>query len=347
MNESIVEGVIRQEQVITDAAAGVITQVEELAYELKIEQVMTRDIKVATPTMKVQEVLDLFREARISGAPVVEAGNLVGIISLEDLIRALRDLGRGELEVAVARYMSTRVVTVNSFDPIVEALKLFAQTRFGRLAVVNETGDLVGIITKGDLTRGLLNALKYNYQAEEVRRYRASHLFEDIVSDRTSLILRYNIKPNDFTRGGTASSYIKRALLRLGANPQIARRCGIAIYEAEMNLVIHTLRGGEVRIEIEPHQVVMETIDDGPGIPDIEQAMKPGFSTAPPEIREMGFGAGMGLKNMQRCVNELVLESTVGQGTRLHMKIYLQPEETFSEKSHFPTPERPDPLEKL
>lgn len=332
---------------MTDAAAGVITRVEELAYELKIEEVMTRDIKVATPTMKMQEVLTLFREARISGAPVVDEGKLLGIISLEDLIRALRDMGRGELEVAVARYMSPHVITVSSHDPIVEALKLFAQTRFGRLAVVNETGNLVGIITKGDITRGLLGALKYDYQAEEVRRYRASHLFEDIVSDRTSLILRYSINPKDFTHGGTASSHIKRALLRLGANPQIARRCGIAIYEAEMNLVIHTLHGGEVRIEIEPHQIVMETIDDGPGIPDVEQAMKPGFSTAPPEIREMGFGAGMGLKNMQRCVNELVLESTLGQGTRLHMKIYLQPEETFSEKSHFPNNERPGRPEKL
>jgi anti-sigma regulatory factor (Ser/Thr protein kinase) len=199
------------------------------------------------------------------------------------------------------------------------------------LVVVNEAGQLVGIITKGDVTRGLLGALQYDYQAEEVRRYRASHLFEDIISDRTSLILRYQIRPRDFTHGGTASSHIKRALLRLGANPQIARRCGIAIYEAEMNLIIHTTNGGEVRIEIEPYQILMETVDTGPGIADTELAMKPGFSTAPPEIRELGFGAGMGLKNIQRCVNELVLESKLGQGTRLQMKIYLQPEETFSE----------------
>lgn len=323
-----------QEPIMTDAAAGLITRVEELAYELKIEEVMTRDIKVVTPTMKMQEVLNLFRETRISGAPVVAEGKLVGVISLEDLIRALRDMGRGELEAAAANYMSPQIVTINAFDPIVEALKLFAQTKFGRLVVVNEAGQLVGIITKGDVTRGLLGALQHDYQAEEVRRYRASHLFEDIISDRTSLILRYTIKPKDFTHGGTASSNIKRALLRLGANPQIARRCGIAIYEAEMNLVIHTTHGGEVRIEIEPHQIVMETLDDGPGIEDIELAMKPGYSTAPLEIRELGFGAGMGLKNIQRCVNELVLESTPSQGTRLQMKIHLQPEETFSEKGH-------------
>jgi CBS domain-containing protein/anti-sigma regulatory factor (Ser/Thr protein kinase) len=324
----------RHDKVMTDAAAGLITRVEELAYELKIEEVMTRDIKLVTPTMKIQEVLNLFREARISGAPVVAGGKLVGIISLEDLIRALRDMGRGELKAAAANYMSANVVTVNAFDPIVEALKLFAQTRFGRLVVLNNARQLVGIITKGDVTRGLLNALQHDYQAEEVRRYRASHLFEDIISDRTSLILRYQIKPGDFTYGGTASSHIKRALLRLGANPQIARRCGIAIYEAEMNLIIHATHGGEMRIEIEPHQILMETTDDGPGIEDVELAMKPGYSTAPPEIRELGFGAGMGLKNIQRCVNQLVLESTPGQGTHLQMKILLQPEETFNEKNH-------------
>jgi hypothetical protein len=84
---------------------------------------------------------------------------------------------------------------------------------------------------------------KKDYREEEIRRYRASHLFEDIISDRTSLILRYRIKARDFTQGGNASSNIKRALLRLGANPQLARRCGIAIYEAEMNLIIHTIDG--------------------------------------------------------------------------------------------------------
>ncbi len=327
----------RKERVITDGAAGLITRVEELAYELKIEEVMTRDVKVVAPTTKMAEVLDLFREARISGAPVISEGRLVGIISIEDLIRALRDMGRAELKSTVANYMSHRVITVKALDPIVEALKLFTQTRFGRLAVTDDTGQLVGIVTKGDMTRGLLSALKSDYQVEEIKRYRASHLFEDIISDRTSLILRYHIKPRDFTHGGTASSHIKRALLRLGANPQIARRCGIAIYEAEMNLIIHTTNGGEIRVEIEPHRISIRTIDDGPGIEDIELVMKPGYSTAPPEIREMGFGAGMGLKNIQRCVSEFSLESTPGKGTRLQMKINLQPEETFSEKGYFPS----------
>jgi CBS domain-containing protein/anti-sigma regulatory factor (Ser/Thr protein kinase) len=318
-----------QQPKMADIRAGIITRVEELAYELKIQEVMTREIKTVASTTQIAEVLDLFREARISGAPVVADDELVGVISIEDLINALRDLGRSELKSVVADYMTTDVITVNSFDPIVEALKLFTKTRLGRLPVVGEAGQLVGMLTKGDITRGLLNALQQDYQTEEVRRYRASHLFEDIESDRTGLVLRYQIKQGDFTHGGTASSKIKQALLRLGANPQIARRCGIAIYEAEMNLIIHTIDGGEIRVEVEPHQIYMEITDKGPGVDDIELIMQPGYSTASEEIRELGFGAGMGLVNIKRCVDDMKLESTLGQGTRLMMKIELEPEQTF------------------
>jgi CBS domain-containing protein/anti-sigma regulatory factor (Ser/Thr protein kinase) len=328
------QGAIRKGRVITDQIAEHITRVEELAYELKIAEVMTREVKVVTPDVKMADLLELLRQARISGAPVVLNGDLVGIISIEDLIRSLR---QGDIESPVEKYMTSHVITVRASDPVIEALKVFSQTRVGRLPVVDETGNLVGIITKGDITRGVLRALQYDYQEEEVRKYRASHLFEDIVSDRTSLILRYNIKPRDFTHGGAASSHIKRALIRLGASPQIARRCGIAIYEAEMNLIIHTTNGGSIRVEIEPHRILMEAIDDGPGIPDIELAMTPGYSTATEEVRELGFGAGMGLKNIERCVDKMLLESTPGKGTRLEMGIYLRPDELFGETTnHFP-----------
>jgi CBS domain-containing protein/anti-sigma regulatory factor (Ser/Thr protein kinase) len=315
-------------KIITDAIAEEITRVEELSYEIKIDQVMTREMKVISPDLSMEEVAELFRGARISGAPVVYRGKLVGILSIEDLIRSLRVY---DLKAPVSKYMSEKVITVHEYDPVVEALKTFVQAHVGRLPVMNERNELVGIITKGDVTRGLLRALQVEYQAEEVRKYRASHLFEDIVSNRTSLILRYEIKPGDFTHGGTASSSIKRALIRLGANPQVARRCGIAIYEAEMNLIIHTTHGGNIRVEIEPHQITMEAVDDGPGIKDIELAMKPGWSTATEEIREMGFGAGMGLVNISRCVDQMKLESTPEKGTRLKLKIFLKDQDSFAE----------------
>ncbi|MHB8088638.1 MAG: CBS domain-containing protein [Anaerolineaceae bacterium] len=315
---------------VTDQDAENITRVEELAYELKVEAVMTKDPLTVTPQTSMHETLDLFRQIRISGAPVVNNHQLLGIISIEDLIRSLQE---NDLSSPVSKYMSSTILTVHGSDPVIEALKLFVNTHKGRLPVLDQDNKLIGIITKGDITSGILTALQKDYHAEEIRRYRASHLFEDINSDRSSLILRYNIRQGDFIHGGSASSAIKLALLRLGATPQIARRTGIAVYEAEMNLIIHSTNGGVIRVEIEPHQISINISDDGPGIEDIELAMKPGYSTATETVRELGFGAGMGLVNIQRCVDSMRLESVFGKGTNLRLKILLQNEETVGEAS--------------
>lgn len=315
---------------ITDQNAQEITRVEELAYDLKVGDVMSQELHSVSLDMTMADLLELLRQARISGTPVVKNGKMVGIVSLEDLIRSLR---ANDLESPIEKYMTSTVIAAKSYDTVVEAIEMFTKHHVGRLPVVDENENLVGIITKGDITRGVLIALQKDYREEEIRRYRASHLFEDIISDRTSLLLRYRIKARDFTQGGNASSNIKRALLRLGANPQLARRCGIAIYEAEMNLIIHTIDGGMIRVEIEPHRILMQAIDNGPGIEDIELAMQVGYSTATEEIRELGFGAGMGLINIQRCVDKMTLDSAPGKGTKLDMKIYLQPDESFRELS--------------
>jgi CBS domain-containing protein/anti-sigma regulatory factor (Ser/Thr protein kinase) len=309
-----------QSQLISDEKAEDITRVEELAYELKVEEVMTASPLTVSPQTSMNEVLILFRQHRISGAPVIEDDKLVGLISIEDLLRCLQ---RSDLVSETRFYMSTNLLTIKKDEPVIEALKQFTSSHYGRFPVVDENQNLVGILTKGNITSGILKAMQRDYQEEEVRRYRASHLFQDIESDRSSLILRYNIKQGDFTHGGAASSAIKRALLRLGATPQIARRTGIAVYEAEMNLIIHTTNGGLIRVEIEPKKITINITDDGPGIQDVNLAMKPGYSTASDTVRELGFGAGMGLVNIQRCVDSMRLESIYGQGTILRLKIFL------------------------
>ena len=305
---------------ISDASAARITRVEELAYELVIAQVMTKNLITVNPDDSMLSALDKFREYRISGAPVVVGDQLAGILSTEDMIRCLRD---GRIDRKVQDYMTSNVITVRETDQVVEALKIFQKLRVGRLPVVNKDGKLCGLLTKGDISDGLLVALQKDYEAEEVIRYRASHLFEDINSDRTSLILRYNVKKDDFSHGGAASNNIKKALMRLGATPQIARQCGIAAYEAEMNLIIHTLHGGVLKVEVETYKITMEAYDDGPGIEDIDKAMQPGFSTASEEVRSKGFGAGMGLVNIRSCVNEMSLISSKNRGTNLFMVMHL------------------------
>ncbi|MCE9647743.1 MAG: CBS domain-containing protein [Chloroflexi bacterium] len=316
----------RRGRPITDHDAQEINRVEELSYDLKVREVMTARLHTTSPEVSLSDVLEILRLNRISGVPVVQDDQLVGVISIEDIVRAME---RNDLTETVGQYMTRRLVTVASYDSIIKAMQTFTESRVGRLPVVDEEKKLVGMITKGDITRGILLALQKDYKEEEVRKYRASHLFEDIISDRTTLVLRYNIKAQDYTHGGNASSNIKRALLRLGADPQIARRCGIAVYEAEMNLIIHTNNGGILKLEVEPHRITMSTTDDGPGIQNIDQVLEPGYSTASELVREMGFGAGMGLVNIQRCVDKMEIESTPGKGTKLTMRIQV-PAENFN-----------------
>lgn len=292
------------------------TKIQELIYELKVEEVMTRNVITCSPDQTMAELKEVLRINRISGVPVVENGEMIGMISVENLIKALE---QGESEAPIRAKMTRNVQVVRADDTLAGAVALFARYKYGRFPVVDARGHLVGILTQGDIIRGLLKRLEALWHSEEIRRYRASHIFEDIESDQTTLILRYRVPARDFLRGGEASSKVKRALDRLGAHPQLVRRIAVATYEAEMNIVIHSDEGGEIIVEARPEEVKVVAVDTGPGIPDVQKALEPGFSTAPDWIRELGFGAGMGLSNIQACTDRMTLTSEVGVGTRLEM----------------------------
>ncbi|MRR29992.1 CBS domain-containing protein, partial [bacterium] len=153
-------------RIMTDKEAEHITRSEELAYELKVSEVMTSNPVVVSPEMSMREALDVFRTKQISGAPIVEGGQLTGVISIEDLIRSLM---KSDTDAEIRSYMTVNPHVVYSDDPLIEALKTFVSTRVGRLPVVDRHGALKGILTKGDITRGLLKALQSDYQTEEVR----------------------------------------------------------------------------------------------------------------------------------------------------------------------------------
>jgi CBS domain-containing protein/anti-sigma regulatory factor (Ser/Thr protein kinase) len=297
-----------------------VSKLQELVYELKIEQVMTSKVVTVTPDATMHELKEVLRLNRISGAPVLRDGEMIGIISIEDLIKALE---AGEIEVRVGDKMVTDVQTLFADETIMHAVNKFGRLGFGRLPVVNREGKLVGILTQGDVARGLLHQLEVDYHEEEIHRYRASHIFEDIASDQTGLILRYKVQSKNFAHCGEAASKLKRALERLGAKPQVVRRTAVASYEAETNLVIHTDKGGELIAELQPERIRIVAVDSGPGIPDVEIALQPGFSTAPDWIRELGFGAGMGLSNIKACSDQMRLDSKMGVGTRLEIIINM------------------------
>lgn len=134
------------------------------------------------------------------------------------------------------------------------------------------------------------------------------------------LSLEFVVPGDDFTRAGEASSKVKNMLKRVGFDSDSIRRVAIAMYEGEINMVIHG-GGGTAYVEIYPDKVEISLVDHGPGIADIEKAMQEGYSTAPDNVRDLGFGAGMGLPNIKKYTDSMRLDSEVGKGTTLYMTV--------------------------
>jgi len=296
------------------------TKTQELAYELKVKDVMNNRLVTVSPKATIIELKEILRANRISGTPVIEKGELIGIISIEDLILCL---SKGEMDAVVADRMITDVKILHPDEPLVHAISKFEKYGFGRFPVIERNdGKLVGVITKGDIIKGVLKKLEIWCDEEEKYRHRVSYIFEDIISDKTVLSFQYDIKSKDFNRAGQSSSYLKRTLNRLGIQPHLVRRAAIAAYEAEMNIVVFA-DGGKLSAAVQPGQIKLTASDSGPGIPDIEKAMQPGYSTAPHWVQELGFGAGMGLVNIKNCTDKMEIHSKIGKGTDLTAFIYL------------------------
>ena len=299
-----------------------ISKVQELIYEIRVGDVMTGKVITVNPQTSMSQLRWILKEQRISGTPVVEGGKVVGIISIDDFIRWLADR---EDDCPIAEKMSKDVCTIHADEPLTQAVNIFQRFGFGRLAVVRRGNkELLGIITKGDIVRGLLKKLEIDQvEEEEVYRHRVNHFFEDILADKVVLLFQYDVAGHNFERAGEGASRLKTTLQRLGLHPQTVRRVAIATYEAEMNLVIYT-DGGNIRVRVEPNEIFVVVKDSGPGIPDVEKVLQPGYSTAPEWVRELGFGAGMGLCNINKCATRMDLRSTVGKGTQLNIRISIE-----------------------
>ncbi len=133
--------------------------------------------------------------------------------------------------------------------------------------------------------------------------------------------LHFDVDGNDFTLAGECSSKVKKMLTQIGIDPAVIRKTAIAMYEGEINMVIHA-NGGKIDVTVEPDKITVILKDSGPGIKDIQKAMEEGFSTATNQVRELGFGAGMGLPNMKKYSDEMNIDSVLGEGTTVKMIFY-------------------------
>ncbi len=134
--------------------------------------------------------------------------------------------------------------------------------------------------------------------------------------------LNFSLPENDMSLAGTASSQLKKKLLQIGVSTEVVKKAVISLYEAEINMVIHG-KGGDIDIEVSPEEITAVLADKGPGIPDIDLAMQEGYSTASDDIREMGFGAGMGLPNIKKNSDFFHIESEPGKGTTVTIKVTI------------------------
>ncbi|NLZ19095.1 MAG: anti-sigma regulatory factor [Bacteroidales bacterium] len=132
----------------------------------------------------------------------------------------------------------------------------------------------------------------------------------------------FDIERGNFADAGQASSSVKRLLKQLGVAPPNIKRTVVALFEAEINAIAHAY-GGKIDVDIDDGKIVMVVADQGPGIPNLDLAMQEGWSTASPQVREMGYGAGMGLPNIRKNTDELKIDTEVGVGTTVTMTVYF------------------------
>ena len=297
------------------------SKVQELVYELKVSDAMAHNVVTVKPDSMMSDLRAILLKHKISGVPVTAKDKLLGIISLEDFINWFAEGGK---ECPIKEKMTTDVIELYDDEPLVHAVGKFEKSGFGRFPVLDrKSKKLVGVITKGDIIERVLRKLEIDYHEEEIHRYRASHIFEDIVADKLALVTNFKVEGKNFKKAGEVSSKLRKTLTRLNIHPQIIRRVSIATYEAEMNLVFYT-NGGEISAKVQPDKIRIDIIDSGPGIPDVKKALVPGYSTAPDWVRELGFGAGMGLINIKKCADDFNLVSKEGIGTHLRISINMK-----------------------
>ncbi|RLD10713.1 MAG: histidine kinase [Chlamydiae bacterium] len=291
-----------------------ISVISELMYQLKVRDVMTKNVCTVTPENTLREVQKAMRDNKISGVPVVSKDNiLVGIISLDDIIRALDS---GEMNCKAEEKMTRNVQTVGGKVSVIKAIDEMEQCGFGRLPVIDKEHKLVGIVTHWDVVRKLIFLLQDVVLKAEKRERSLADTAPAATNEIEGATFEFEVCNDDFENAGIAASTVKKQLQKMEVSPAIIRRVAVAMYETEINIIIHSL-GGKMSAEIFPDHIRVVSKDRGPGIANVEKALTEGFSTASAKAREMGFGAGMGLPNIKRCVDNFKIESSAGGSTTI------------------------------
>ncbi|HUX50600.1 MAG TPA: CBS domain-containing protein, partial [Spirochaetia bacterium] len=286
----------------------------ELLFRLKIRDAMTTHLVTAQRQDSLRTVQELMKQNAITGVPIVDGKRLLGLISVDDVIRALDD---GYIDEKVGPRMTRNLIVLEDDMPLSFGISYMEKYRFGRFPVLNKGKELIGIITSRDIIVALL--LEINREMEKLEQQNLPN--PEITTGRTRKV--FQTRKFDFENAGKASSAIKRILKDKNVDATVTRRIATAAYELEMNQVVHST-GGRLSFTLDSDRAEVVATDSGPGIEDVELAMKEGYSTATEWIRSLGFGAGMGLANSKRVSDEFSIESEPGVGTTVRSIVYLK-----------------------
>jgi len=289
-----------------------------LVFELRVRDAMTSPPITASATDSLRSIQNLMKAHRISGVPILANDVLAGLVSIEDIISALDG---GYINDPVEKWMSRKIVTLRDHFSLVRAVAEFDRHGYGRFPVLDAKNRLVGVITRGDITVCLMHQLER--RAEEAAAKEAALAATRVADEKAHrVVFNTHVKSGDFESAGKLSQRIREVLRARGIAPEVLRRAAIIAYEAETNIIIHSL-GGRITTAIDAVKIRIRAVDEGPGIESVDLAMQEGWSTAGPLARELGFGAGMGLPNIKRCADEFSIQSELGSGTRLEAAVFL------------------------
>jgi CBS domain-containing protein/anti-sigma regulatory factor (Ser/Thr protein kinase) len=292
--------------------------------DIKAGEIMSSNVVEISSEKKIAHAKELMKIKKISGIPVVDdKKQLVGIISIEDIIHALEF---NKINDPIRKIMSTQVVTIHRDDSLAQVVDKFENYKYGRFPVVDDEKRVCGIISKEDILHGILEKFNLIYIHDRKRTSTLNTEYSAITGEKLTAEeanFHYPIDGNDIDAAGTGAALLKQFLSGKNFNSDIVRRVGVATYEAETNVVIHSRGQGDIYFFQDEDRFIVRVVDNGVGIEDLDKAMKEGYSTAPDYIRERGFGAGMGIANMKRFADKLVIISEKNAGTQVEMIFYL------------------------
>lgn len=297
---------------------------DSLLMHSRVSEFMTTPAITLKKDVSLAAAKALMRDHKISGIPIVdERGVLIGIVSIENIIIALE---KGYINDPIEKHMVKRVVYLYDDMAVSTAMGFLMNHDFGRYPVINRDQMVVGIVTKADLMQHMYERLGQIYMHNK-RRDQVLTPVDFLIDQETpeskeyrDRLFSYTIENQDLDNAGQGSTQFKKFLQERNFPPNATRRASIALYEAEVNVVLHAGGKGLIKAFLEKNQIYIVIVDSGPGIDDIDLAIQPGYTTATDDVREKGFGAGMGLANIIKYTDKLVILSSKN-GLKMEMVI--------------------------